>query len=226
MKIKLKDKEVKLPIIWEDVTFKQFYELGQYQEQLSDPIRVISILSGIPYVELFNMKINNRGIKRILSLLSFLGEKFEPEKIKCPEVIALTINDEERILKIPQDIRGESFGQKVILQLKLEPLLKEGEAQLSRVLPICFATYMMPEYFKEEYDVSKADELEKIAWQLPAHIVIPIGTFFLTNSLKSLKLKVRNLSNHYQRSNEQLALNVSKYLEYSDCLTHYQTETY
>lgn len=96
-------------------------------------------------------------------------------KLNCPNKIEIN----GKSVKVPNDLRIESFGKKMMInniQLSINQS-DDSSLALLKSIPKAVAVYLCDKYFGH-FDSSKIDELELLINDLPAVKVYPIGMFF------------------------------------------------
>lgn len=170
-----------LPQKWSEVTMKQYIEMNVYKDDLN-PCRLLSIFTGISYDDL--QTTNADGVtNNILELLGDFNDDVDFSTIPAPASIELG----GKQVKVPQDIKTETFGQKVLMHEKLNGVIKDQGSMINLFSEIA-AVYLQPHYHGELFNDKKVDEVKAILDQKPVTEVYPIANFFLTNYIQSSRM--------------------------------------
>lgn len=179
--------KISIPDKWSEVTVKQYLLLLEYNERLN-PVRMLSIFSGIDYETLMNFdcRLFETGI---LPAMNFIKDTSLFKTLKLPEVV--TIGEKE--LVVPSDIRSETFGQKVMLQMKINEI-NDASIGMATLIPFTVSTYLSPAYYGMKYDDKRAEELIPLIYKMPITEAYPVAYFFLNRWAKSSKTKLASFN--------------------------------
>lgn len=184
-----------IPQGWHEVTVRMYADLNKYRLQIrNDFVRVLSILSRVPYETLFTLP-EDKIFANIVPMLSWMNEKFEVDNLPTVEEFFV----QGKLIKVPEKITKLSWGQRIIAESRIKPLL-DNEENLFTFIPIICSIYLSEQYFGKEFDAEKIDEFTEILWDEPIINVYPVGAFFLPNLTKLLRMKTPDLPQHKTRN--------------------------
>jgi len=170
-----------LPSKWEEVTVKQFIDL-EGSKGTDNPTKLLSILSGIPLPKIMDTKTNLQI--QINEALNFIT-------LNPPEWKMLSLRDvylfKGQFYNVPKDLELETFGQKILLQNKLN-----ATDNPITVIAYAIAIYMQ-KVIDGRFDENKANKLEKEVLQMRITEVYPLAIFFFHQLTKSKKYGVKGL---------------------------------
>lgn len=149
-----------LPSNWQEVTVGQFRDIVRYSEKLN-PVRLLSIFTGIEYELLSNMDCS--GFDGIFLLMDFIGTSPNPEEWKRSNVIHLAGRELEPI----KSIEKEKIGQKIIAQQVVNEAALNGLSKIDIVSKLV-ACYYCPKlnptgiWIESEYEALQS-EVDKMS---------------------------------------------------------------
>lgn len=123
-----------LPSNWQEVTVRQFRDIVHYSDKLN-PIRLLSIFTGIEYELLSNMDCS--GFDGIFLLMDFIGTSPNPEEWKRSKVIHIAGREIEPI----KSIEKETIGQKIIAQQVINNAALNGLSKIEIVSQLVACYY-------------------------------------------------------------------------------------
>ena len=176
--LKIGSKNVDMASSWDDVTIDQFIRI----KEKNNIISYLSILTDLEEQEIMNASVDDIE-KKVIPLLDFVNDV--PETEKMPDMI--TISDKK--LSVPKDISLKTFGQKHFLQEAMATEYKKSK-DLIGVIPTALAIYFYPDFYGDRFDIAKATEFTEICKKVKVREAIPVGNFFLTQSVNSMKEKI------------------------------------
>jgi hypothetical protein len=166
------ERELKLPDSWENLTTSKYQQIaGEWDG--TDIVKAFSILSGIPFKNLFETKDPELEAQLILAT-SFLFS--QPATFKDQPVPDWFEYDGQKY-KV-KDL-SLSIGQSIHVRQKLDTCKTYDEA-----ISYAIAVSLQPQ-IDGEFDVDKAQHLERFIGELPITITYPVG-FFLLRPLMNL----------------------------------------
>lgn len=175
--VRLNGTKLKIPGCWEEITVSQYIQIVRDWEPEKD-------IADRDYFKLLNILANGRYSGMLgtspnqVTLINAVGwvitQKFEFSK-SLPKVLFY----KGKKIDIPRDPAELSIGQNIHLRRKIEKtkLLEENIAMAT-------AIYLQPLIDSGEFDLKRAEEIEKELEQLPVCIVYPIGFFLLKRVMK------------------------------------------
>lgn len=181
--VTINETTISVPDKWPEVTVKQYCDLCSNINDLN-AVRLLSILSGIAYETLLNFdcSIFETGI---LPAMNFVKNSFSKDPLPLPEKIIIG----EKELVVPKDIAAETFGQKVMLQMKINEA-QDAQKDLIELIPFTIATYLSPIYYGQKYDDKRAEMLIPLIQEMPITQAYPVAYFFLNRWAKLSKTKL------------------------------------
>lgn len=170
-----------LPQTWQEVTMQQYAKMCRHKDDLN-ACRLLSIFTAIDYdvLQAYSMDVFESNI---LSLMNQFSDAIQFSSIPVKEV--LNING--RNVNVPKDLRSETFGQKILMQAKLNKLIDDNCEPVEMFAHIA-ATYLQPGYHGELFNDKKVNEVEVHINALPVTDIYPIANFFLTSYIQSSKM--------------------------------------
>jgi hypothetical protein len=180
-KIENSDKEYQMPTCWDEVTVKQFFELIAWDE--SDFIRMVSVLSGCEYDDLFITKTND------LDQMLYPHTKWIETPIQLKDSVHLiTVGDKS--YEVPKDMKWMTFGQKLGMVKRMNDEIEKHKNTLGAT-PYVVACWLLSKE-KKKFDNDECLQYEKdVVSKLGIVDVATIGNFFLSSLLKSRSVKER-----------------------------------
>jgi len=170
-----------LPSKWEEVTVKQFIDL-EGSKGTENPTKLLSILSGVPLPKIMDTKTNLQ--LQINEALNFIT-------LNPPNWKELALRDRYlfygTFYYIPKNLELETFGQKILLQNKLNATDNPIE-----VIAYAIAIYMQ-KVIDDRFDEKKAEVLEKEVLQMRITEVYPLAIFFFHQLIKFKRYGVKGL---------------------------------
>lgn len=181
--VTIKGQKLELANRWEDVTIHQYRQLYLFRKELN-PARVLSILSGINYIEILNYRMDAFE-KDIMPLLTFIGKDIDLDKLMLPTGFHWRGNI---WMPLKRSLRSETWGQKIVLQQRINQAVEKAEPMLD-LLSYAMAMYYQPEIDGPLFDDKKAVALIKEFEQCKVVEIYPIACFFLRKYVRSLRKK-------------------------------------
>jgi len=170
-----------LPSKWEEVTVKQFIDL-EGSKGTDNPTELLSILSGVPLPKIMDTKSNLQI--QIDEALNFIT-------LNPPAWKELALRDKYlfkgQFYNVPKDLELETFGQKILLQNKLN-----ATDNPIQVIAYAIAIYMQ-KVIDGRFDEKKAEGLEKEVLQMRITEVYPLAIFFFQELTKFKRFGVKGL---------------------------------
>jgi len=165
--------EYPIPGDWEEVTVAQFNQMTQHVDNLN-PVRVLSILTGLDYNELNNYDCSGFSTS-VLPALGYLQEV--PELHKAPRKEAITIGG--RKVPVIKDPGRERIGQKLLMTSILLP--QDGkERRISEVVDQIVANYYAPKLHPEgRWDDEHVEAIRGEVQDMPIMEAMPEVNFLL-----------------------------------------------
>ena len=173
-----------VPQSWNEITLRQFLFLKEWDKK--NFIKLISILCNIDYDILFNSRdidIDNK----IIPLLQWVKDPVNVKTLSLPKEI--TIDGKQ--YPVPEDIKTKTLGQKITLQLFLADA-QTNNKDTSDCISYALAIYFQPEITGKDFNDEEAKKIIPLIEDCKMFEAYPVGTFFLTNFLKSLSAKESN----------------------------------
>ncbi len=209
-----KDIAFELPQDYGELTLKQLFDIKNKPD--GDFIDLMVILSGLPRSTWEQAKDFNIDVK-IDPFLDWIKEKFTPESYLIKDFI--TVGD--KLVKVPKEIKSQSFGQKLALEKEYYRIAKDGGSEQD-LIPFALALYLQPAYFNNKYDSDQVSELLPLIMNCKVEETYPIGTFFLNSYAKSLVSNETSFLMFLHRKKSELALIDLNSLKSSGQSTHFQ----
>ncbi len=181
---------INVPDSWDELSFRMYHQMGLNKDKLNDPITLLSILSGKDYGYIYSFPVEELYAK-VSPYLEFLSTPLNIDEQKMPDEILI----DDVLVKIPKDLKVKTYGQKLMASQIVKRIYNEKVTMMASLPALC-AIYLSAEYYKGKFDSDKVSEFEELLWDQPAKDVYSIGSFFLTKSLQSFKLKVTGLQHH------------------------------
>ena len=187
--LKIADLKFNFPTSWEDITVEQYFRIADNkvlsnEDTSRNPfVEIVSILSGIPYEKWFH--VNDQDVElKVIPYMAFLKDKLDLDKLPRPK--EFRIGDKK--YKLPENLGFKTWGQKIVMEDKLDPILKNG-GDLSVLTPCVLAVYFQPEITGGAFFQEKAEELIPQINQCKIVDAYPVAAFFL-RSLLDLKKEI------------------------------------
>lgn len=200
-----KEQAIQLPTSYNDLTYGQFLRLRT--EYGGDLGHLLDILTGIPRSIWLNLPISEA--QKVTQYLQFLVSS----SIKWDDLpLPAKLTYKGKPYDIPQDLGLETFGQKIVLESRLDAALKAPAAkpkkpedfktltqqhiqtQLAASIPYIVAVYMQPRVTGKSFDETEVAAVELEILNCRAVEVYPIGNFFIRSLLDSLLRGMKHLS--------------------------------
>jgi len=187
LQLKVQDRTFFVPESWEEVTVKQFSDLVKFRIELN-PARVMSIFTGIEYDWILNAEPQEIEVK-LLSVMSFLGEDIDLLALVRKDYISIG----GRELKVPKDIRNETYGQKMFLQELINESIRK-ELPMYEIIPSALAIYFQPIFDNSAFNDKRVEELKPMMSHTRISEAYPICAFFLKKYIQSFPGKRESLN--------------------------------
>jgi len=197
--ILIDNKNIYIADCWEDVTVDQFVKLISNADCVNPVANIIAALTGIDYDVIESMKCDVS--ESVMSAISFVGNVPDFSAMKTPDKI--TIGD--KLLPVIKDITEECFGQKIMVQQKINDCVESGK-DLSTLIAFTIATYFQPAFYNEKYSGKKAEEFEQITKHCKILEAFPVANFFLSRYINSQQKKTSTSTSRQQKKNSKQAL--------------------
>jgi hypothetical protein len=178
LKIEGKNYDLVTPSSWSEVTVKQFLLLETDYDG-KDPVKLLSILSGLDYHLIENS--NSSTINKIEPLVSFVNNN-QPDFLKLKR--SKTIEIDGKTIKMPTRLNKETFGQTI----KMQELL-EAEQSLTAAIPQMMAIYIQPR-LDGSFNVERLEEVKELINDLYILDVYPHCFFFFKQYQRLLKIGI------------------------------------
>lgn len=163
-----------LPYGWAGLTLREWMDM-RFSWDKSDYIRLLEILSGVPYDTWYSCRVIDLD-KKVNPILSMITTSPDWEKLPVPSLVTLGGTE----IKVPKDLKLETFGQKSVLQIKTNKAQDEYGDPL-RALPEALAIYFQPQLTGKPFDGITLEEIIPLVMEMPILEAYPVGTFFLIN---------------------------------------------
>jgi hypothetical protein len=183
--IKINGQSLEIPSSWDEVTTMQFIELSDSEERPNHIVRIISALTGIEYETLAATECEIA--ESVLQAVAFIGTPPDFSKLIAPD----KINVGGKLLTVPKDITSETFGQKTLVQQKINECV-EAKKELSSIIPFTIAQYFQPAYYDSKYNDKQAEQFESITRHVKILEAFPVANFFLSKYISSLNERANN----------------------------------
>ena len=169
---KVGKKRYEMPSAWQEVTVRTFERMAVFENDYSDKYGMLAALANIDKDELLNAKEHlGTMVTEGLRLLSDEQQLLD----KIPHKAFFSYKGEA--YKVPKDLEGELFGQKVELQTKL---MNEEPAGL---IAFAVALYMQP-IIDKKFDEARVKVLAEEFRDLPIIDLYPLANFFFSELQK------------------------------------------
>ena len=169
-----------IPESWAEVTVHQYIKI-HYEWDGQDPIRLLAHLINEDYSVVFELGEDPEKVQKVLQYL--LSDVHDWEKLK--KVIPKSIEVQGKTLII-KPIHKQSLGQKVYLE-QLAGTIKGDLDRMAQLIPAVCAIYLSPQFFDSKtFSVEQSEQLTEIILQEPIVKIIPVASFFLGRSRRSL----------------------------------------
>lgn len=173
-----KKRVVSFPAGWDELTFRQFLEIRQFEPDQGGTPRLLEILTGIEREAWLNMHAGIAGT--LASLLEWVDT---PPNYDVPAPKSIKVGD--KVYPVPRDLGMETFGQKITLETKVQKWMQE-KRDLFELMPDAMAIYFQPVMSDGTFDDKKAEELKEVFYDCRAAEVYPIASFFLRSAKDSI----------------------------------------
>lgn len=206
-KLYVNDKEetIQFPTSYSDLTYAQFLRL-RTEYKGADLGHLLDILTGIPRSIWMNLPIAEAN--KVTQFLQWIVTgSIKWDKLPLPSQITYA----GKVYDIPKDLGLETFGQKIVLEARLDAALKAPfykptkpedfktlverniQAQLCASIPYIVAVYMQPRVTGKPFDETEVAAVELEILNCRAVEVYPIGNFIIRSLLGSLKRGTQHL---------------------------------
>jgi hypothetical protein len=176
----INEQEIEIPAMWEDLTLEQFIRIIETKKM--DAIEMMSIVTGFSREYCYN--IPEQAIEGVISKLYFFTQS-PPDFSKWKMPNEVYIND--TWCKVPTDLKKESWGQKVMAQQEINSMI-EGKMNTYAPIPYLLSVYLYSTATGDkEYTEEKIRAFIPTIMRMKITDALPIGTFFLSSCLPSLK---------------------------------------
>jgi len=199
IQFKLNGKKLNIPSSWEDLSFNQYLQIMQPN---NDYLKVVSIVSGLDYEYLKKAEII--GLEAIIQALTFLNK---------PPVIPTSVPKIGKY-KLPLDVKGQfniQFKRLDQFEDMRKVMAKDSTLQgITESYPVYVAIYLQA-IRDGEYSYSKAIAMVDEIKEMPALEVISAGSFFLIKQLSLLTgTPLKSLNTALKPKNSKLGSTSSK----------------
>ena len=188
VEIKIGEKICKIPLSWDDINLRQYMKLITFDNY--NDVKFLSIMLDVSEEEIKESEIADLDLI-VYPLLGWYADDkaddFGKRMSSGLRIKEVTISG--KVVKVPEDIRMKTFGQKISCEQSLE----SNQKNPLLAIPDIIAIYLYPEFSEEKYDYEKSlifrDEYILL---MPIKYAYPIGRFFLM-TLKELLSKKLNI---------------------------------
>jgi len=197
----------KMPSSWDEMTVKNFIDLEGSKGNTANPTELLSILSGVPLPKIMDTRTNLQiQIDEALNFITFNPPNWKElslrDRYKFKSIdyhVPNGINFIQKIVRFflglfkykfhmrPNDLELETFGQKIMLQNKLNATDNPIE-----VIAYAIAIYMQ-KVIDGRFDEKRAEILEKEVMQMRITEVYPLAIFFFHQLIKFKRFGVKGL---------------------------------
>ena len=190
-----------LPNSYDMLTCKQYIDLLNID--INNKPLALEALTGVD-TELWKQVASDKMelIEKELDFLNYKYDFFNPTlKNK------VTIND--KTIEIPKAIENKTWGQKLLVEAKLNELrevIKEKPNNVYKIYPFVTAVYLCDAYYEKDFTDELAEEFEQLLLEQPVSDVFTIAGFFLLNWKSGRKLNRSNYNFLLKTNNEELDL--------------------
>lgn len=181
--IQIKETQYNIPTKWEEVTLRQYIQLVRWGDKLN-PVRLLSIVTGIKYEDISNLPCDEFSIK-VMPDMEFLGTDMNVFGLHRKK--ELTING--TTVKVIYDAGQERFGQKLYMQQVVTNGVENKVNHNELVAPVVanyYAPYLHPQ---GKWDDKHVKEVENYIYDMPMVEVYPEADFFLRGYIRYAKPK-------------------------------------
>lgn len=183
--IQIKQTQYDIPTQWSEVTLRQYIQLTRYADKLN-PVRLLSIVTGIPYDDISNLPCDEFSIK-VMPEMNFINEDINVFGLHRKK--ELTINGTK--VKVIRDAGQERFGQKLYMQQVVTNGVDNKVNHNELVAPVVanyYAPYLHPQ---NKWDDKHVKEVEAYIYDMPMVDVYPEADFFLRGYIRYVIPKVK-----------------------------------
>ena len=193
-----------VPQGYEEITIGQYLDILKWDgESLLD---IVGILTGLDDEIIQNTDVDQVAydVVKYLNWVTVPPQFMDPEaefhyEIPVPDTIVIG----HQRYPVPKDIRLETFGQKVSLQVHLK-MAEKDKLSLAEIIPMALAIYLYPVVSGKIYDEDRAREMIPLIKQVNLLDAYVVSGFFLNNSRKLLtksvsKSRIRVMLNSLKR---------------------------
>ncbi len=181
---KLNGKKINMPSSWHDLTSGHY--IGMLERKTSDISETISILTGIDISLLKEGSFT--GLDMVLQCLSFLNETpVFSASVKKVGKYELPLNNKGEF-----NIQFESLAQFEDMKAVMKKMPQDNALEITKAYIDYVAIYLQ-KIRDGKYNYDEAMKMKSEVLTMPAHEVLPAGSFFLTKLL-SLMTGTKNSS--------------------------------
>lgn len=182
----ISEQRMEIPCLWEEVTLRQFLEIITAKQL--DAFALLSILTGFS-IE-FLKQVPASAIEDVSRYIFFIYEPPKFDDWKMPKEYWI----DGKPYKVPTDLKKETWGQKIMAQQELNEMI-ENKRNVLEPLPYVLACYFYPAVTGDKnYTDEKIRAFIPKILDTPVTQAYPIGSFFLSKLIQSLKLKNKRLT--------------------------------
>ena len=178
--LKHEGKEIicKVPSSWEEVTVAQFIRLETNRE----PLTALHLLDLLTEVDLSILENTRADLSSLIneSLLFFSQDPPQWRSLEQRPFFVFA----GKSYDVPKDLELERFGQKILLQTKIDEL---PEGDITPIIPYAVALYMQPIVYGA-FESGKIEALEAEIMHSPIVDIFPISAFFFKKLNASIRL--------------------------------------
>lgn len=177
LNVLINGKSIAFPTSWADVSVRQFNEIKKIDvadERYNSICKMLEIFTGISATEWFEMEASEVDTNTILLMLEFCKDPIQWDSLKAPESIKIGGKD----ITIPKDINMSTYGQIVVFDTKVIPLI-HSEGSISSVVHSAVAIFLQPLITGKKFNADLLAETENQILDLPIYQVFPLASFFL-----------------------------------------------
>lgn len=185
-----------LPSGWHEVTVDQFLRLRKAGQSLSQ-VEMLSIFSGLPVETWMRVPLTEINFDLLNAALSWCHEPLELESLVCPKYISVgdvklltgSLNvaiKAGHMVRVPKDLRIETYGQKVMFDLMVLPEL-EKSGDVVDCIDSALAIYLQPAISGKPFDSDNLDPYIEAIRKCKIVEAYPVAAFFLRKLILSTK---------------------------------------
>lgn len=187
--------EFEVPEGYHDLSLGQYIEVLKWDgENLID---LVGILTSLPEEVIHNTDENQVGdsVSKYLNWITVPPTFIDK---KAPDYIELEVPDKMAIqgkeYPIPQDIRLETFGQKISLQIHLK-MAEKNELNIIEIIPMTLAIYLYPVVTGKLYDEDRARELIPLIKEVNLLDAYAVSSFFFAQFDEVINNEIKQIPN-------------------------------